>query len=95
LNSWFCRAGEKLREDLIVQFGNLLASNDELWQMGLSYLDFSPNYGLDHIQQILMAKNPDSNRGVGALLAEARKRNLVDTGKLGCTTMFISLIQSL
>jgi hypothetical protein len=74
------RVGEKLREDLLVQFGSLLASNSELWPMGLSYLDFSKNYGIAHIEQILMAKDPETDGGVDALLAEARKRNLIHAG---------------
>lgn len=75
------RAGEKLREDLIVQFGSLLSTNDSLWQMGLSYLDFSQTYGLAHIQQILSARDPEAGGEVDVLLQEARKRNLVRTGK--------------
>ncbi|XP_059475631.1 nuclear pore complex protein Nup85 isoform X2 [Neocloeon triangulifer] len=81
------KVAENLRQDLILQFGCLLASNDSLWRTGLSYLDLAGPQGVGQAELILLSRKPDSEANAEILLQESRKRNFASAEQVICTVV--------
>lgn len=78
------RVAEGLREDLLLQYGSLLASHRSLWQLGLSYLDHCPRLGRAKVELILPSIPQCSEIKTLRIIREAEKRNMKNIGKSQC-----------
>lgn len=65
-----------MREQLLVNYAELLMTHHSLWQMGLSYLDHCPYNGQPLIALILPSIAHGSEKRVMQILHEAQKRDM-------------------
>lgn len=73
-------ASKRLRESFLLDYGTMLMGQHSLWQVGLSYLDYCPMYGIGAIELLLPRLSLHNESRIMKIIREAQKRQLPNVG---------------
>lgn len=76
----FFSPSSKLRESFLLDYGTMLMGHHSLWQIGISYLDYCPVYGLSTIEHLLIRLPLNTESRTMKIMKEAQKRQLTNIG---------------
>ncbi|XP_060601817.1 nuclear pore complex protein Nup85-like [Ruditapes philippinarum] len=86
--------GSNLREYLLLQYATSLMSHKSLWQVGVDYLDFCPEFGRQYLEHFIEKIPIETEKKANKMLYICEKRNMPEQVKSICKIMGMRCIKN-
>ncbi|CAH1274333.1 NUP85 [Branchiostoma lanceolatum] len=94
LESHSLNYGSNLREFLLLDYASSLMSHPSLWQVGVSYLDYCPEFGRHYLEFYLERLPLQTEQKALKVLRECEKRDMKDISHSICKVMGVRALRN-